>query len=71
MILLLVGSSHAQLDVLHASSLHKFGIFPHPVRELSVYTTFYRASMGVRQATRKRCVRITACERIGGELFCT
>jgi hypothetical protein len=36
MILLLVRSSHAQLDVLHASSLHKFGIFPQPARLASL-----------------------------------
>jgi hypothetical protein len=34
MILLLVGSSHAQLDVPHTSSLHKFGIFQQPARGL-------------------------------------
>jgi hypothetical protein len=32
MILLLVGSSHVQLDVLRTSSLHNFGIFQQPAR---------------------------------------
>ena len=32
MILLLVRSSHALLDVLHDSSLHKFGLFQQPAR---------------------------------------
>jgi hypothetical protein len=32
-VLLLIGSSHVQLDVPHASSLHNFGLFQQPASE--------------------------------------
>jgi hypothetical protein len=48
--LLLIGSSHAQLDVLHSSSLHNFGHFQQPALE-SVAT--HRAYISVGRNSRQ------------------